>query len=80
MRVDHAHLQVVAVNAGSPAACAGIQRGDRIDRVDGTAVRHLDLAAIRAHLHGRPGSRLRVHLIDAAGHGREVTLRLEAGH
>lgn len=80
MRVDHAHLQVVAVNAGSPAARAGIKRGDRIDRVDDTAVRHLDLATIRAHLRGRPGGRLRLHVIDAAGHARDVTLRLESGH
>lgn len=73
-RADHDHLQVIAVAPDSPAARAGIVRGDRIDRLGGVAVSHLGLDGIRDRLRGRAGGTLRVHVLGASHGARELTL------
>lgn len=58
-----ASLQVVDVQAGSPAAEAGIAVGDQISTVDGRPVRDLSLAQSRNLLSGAPGSTKVIQLL-----------------
>jgi carboxyl-terminal processing protease len=55
-------LQVVAVEAGSPAEQAGVEVGDQIRNLEGRSVRDLSLSQAWRLLHGRPGTQLRVEL------------------
>jgi PDZ domain len=51
-------VRVVAVADGSPAAQAGIARGDELVRIDGQATRGRDLNELARRLEGAPGSRV----------------------
>ncbi|HEY6234593.1 MAG TPA: S41 family peptidase [Candidatus Elarobacter sp.] len=51
------------VAPGTPAEGAGIQSGDVFDAVDGTSVRGLDVAHVRAKLLGHAGTVVRVRVL-----------------
>jgi carboxyl-terminal processing protease len=51
------------VAPGTPAEGAGVQNGDVFDAVDGTSVRGLDVAHVRAKLLGRTGTTVRVRVL-----------------
>ncbi len=51
------------VAPGTPAEAAGIQSGDVFDAVDGTGVRGLDVAHVRAKLLGHTGTTVRVRML-----------------
>jgi C-terminal peptidase prc len=50
------------VAPGTPAEGAGVENGDVFDAVDGTSVRGLDVAHVRAKLLGRTGTTVRVRV------------------
>jgi len=67
---------VIDVYAGSPAAAAGLLRGDRILAVDGKTPAELSLPALRERLRSDP-SGTSVHLtVDRAGQHSEVVVVL----
>ena len=55
---DDGTINIVAPIEDSPAARAGIQAGDRIARIDGTAVKGLDLDEAIKRMRGEPGSKV----------------------
>jgi len=66
------HVEVTAVQSGSPAARGGIHAGDRLIRVDDTA-RGAGLPTLAAALRGRPGTPVR--LVVGNDHAtRQITL------
>jgi carboxyl-terminal processing protease len=72
LKTNHT-LQVVAVEPGSNAADAGVEVGDHVRSVDGTATRDLSLEQVRRRLHGSPGSIAHVEILKPAdGFRREV--------
>jgi C-terminal processing protease CtpA/Prc len=65
------------VYAGSPAAEAGIEVGDRVTAVDSQPAAKLTLPALRLRLRtDAPGTRVRLTLRTGAAAEREVTLTL----
>ena len=68
-------LVLGTVEDGTPAASAGLEAGDTITAVDGTAVAtRAELAAVLAAL--QPGDRVSVAWLDTAGQSRSATLTL----
>jgi len=61
------------VYAGGPAALAGLQGGERLETVEGSAVTELDEEAVRALLDGELESAVALGVSDAAG-SRTVTV------
>ena len=63
---------------GTPAADAGIEGGDTITRIDGTAVSSSEQlrAAIAAH---EPGDEVSVTWTDSSGTGHTATVTLGTG-
>ena len=55
---DQTAVRVVAVADGSPAAQAGIARGDELVTIDGDSTRGRDLNDLARRLEGAPGSRV----------------------
>jgi hypothetical protein len=66
---------VVSVRPGTPAALAGIAKGDVIESVDGADASKMLLSELRQVLMGKPGTRVRLGL-DSNGAKRETTLTL----
>lgn len=67
-------VTVVAPVAGSPAAAAGLQPGDRLVSVDGRKVADLLLEDVVARIKGAPGTRVRL-AVETASHAiRTLTL------
>jgi S1-C subfamily serine protease len=76
--VSHAGATVAAVLTGYPAARAGLTVGDVITAVDGRAV--TSAAALTGLLSAHhPGDAVRLHWLDPAGHGHDVTVTLTNG-
>jgi membrane-associated protease RseP (regulator of RpoE activity) len=67
---------IAAVIAGSPADKAGLQRGDVIKAIDGTAVS--DLQAVRSALTGKNAGDTVTVSITRNGNAQDVTVTLEA--
>ncbi|MDQ6941738.1 MAG: S41 family peptidase [Candidatus Eremiobacteraeota bacterium] len=66
------------VAPGTPAEGAGVQNGDVFDAVDGTSVRGLDVAHVRAKLLGRTGTPVRVRVLrDGKPHDEFSIVRAE---
>jgi hypothetical protein len=68
---------VLSVLAGTPAAAAGLAKGDVILSIDGTPATSTSLAGLRTVLSGSPGSVVRLHIRGPAGHERDATLVLK---
>jgi len=68
---------IVDVRAGSPAAAAGLTKGDAIASLDGTPAAQLTLGAIREAFHRPSGTRIRLGIVraGAAPVDIDVTLR-----
>ena len=66
---------VISVMAGTPAAAAGIAKGDVILTVNGSPASNESLAALRALLSGPAGSVVHIR-VRAAQTPRDVTLTL----
>jgi PDZ domain-containing protein/aspartyl protease len=66
---------VVSARPGTPAAEAGIVKGDVIDSVDGRDASKMQLSELRDVLMGKPGTRVRLTL-DSNGAKRETMLTL----
>ena len=76
--VSHAGATVAGVLAGYPAARAGLTAGDVITAVDGRAV--TSAAALTGLLSAHhPGDTVRLHWLDSADHGHDVTVTLANG-
>jgi hypothetical protein len=69
-------LTVISVFRGSPAAAAGMAKGDVIVSVDGTAASNTTLADLRTLLQGPAGTVVHLHLRGPAGRERDVALTL----
>ena len=69
-------IVVADVRPGTPAATAGIVRGDVLATVDGHDVGALGLAAVRDALHGAPGTAVSLHVVAKDGSARDVSLTL----
>lgn len=67
---------VIAPLAGSPAAAAGIEAGDFIERIDGRPTQGMALWEIRSALHGEPGSSVDLVVLKGTMNRRE-TLEVE---
>jgi len=67
-------VRVMRVSANSPAAAAGLQPGDRIERIDGHPVDHLAALWQRLWEGGAPERDVRLD-IRRAGEARQVTMR-----
>jgi carboxyl-terminal processing protease len=66
------------VAPGTPAEGAGVQNGDVFDAVDGTSVRGLDIAHVRAKLLGRTGTTVRLRVLrDGKPHDEFSIVRAE---
>jgi carboxyl-terminal processing protease len=70
-------LQVVAVEAGSPADEAGIRVGDHIRSVDGSSVRDLSLVQARRMIEGSPGTVVHLEVVHPSEGFRREALELE---
>jgi S1-C subfamily serine protease len=69
---------VAGVQAGSPAAAAGMNSGDVITRVDGTTVGSSDSLTTYLQRH-KPGDVVTVRWLDRAGRGHEARIKLASG-
>jgi len=66
------------VAPGTPAEGAGVQNGDVFDAVDGSSVRGLDVAHVRAKLLGRTGTAVRLRVLrDGTSHEEFTIVRAE---
>src|SRR5947209_1984761 len=66
------------VALGTPAEGAGVLNGDVFDAIDGTSVRGLDVAHVRAKLLGRTGTTVRVRVLrDGSVHEEFSIVRAE---
>jgi S1-C subfamily serine protease len=76
--VSHAGATVAGVLTGFPAARVGLTAGDVITSIDGRIV--TSAAALTDLLSAHhPGDRVRLHWVDPAGHGHDVTVTLASG-
>ena len=71
---DRGAIRVIAPIDDTPAARAGIQAGDLITHIDGDRVGTMTLNQAVNKMKGRPGTRVRLSLITAAGDRRDITL------
>ena len=67
---------LLSVLAGTPAAAAGLAKGDVILAVNGTPASSTSLAGVRMLLSGPTGSVIHLHIRGPAGHERDATLTL----
>lgn len=67
---------VLDVLAGTPAAAAGIAKGDAIVAINGAPATSQSLAALRVLLSSASGTVVRLRIRDAAGQQRDVTVTL----
>jgi len=67
---------IVDARAGTPAATAGLAKGDAIVTVDGAATSSLSLKAIRETFAGAPGTVVHLVVKGKDGTSRDVTLTL----
>ncbi|MBV8067298.1 MAG: PDZ domain-containing protein, partial [Candidatus Eremiobacteraeota bacterium] len=67
---------VLSVLARTPAAAAGMKKGDSILSVNGAPASLESLAALRMQLSAAAGTQVRLHIRGPAGHERDVTLTL----
>jgi carboxyl-terminal processing protease len=65
-------IVIASVTAGSPAATAGLQVGDRIVAVDGHDVSQDDMETIGAALRGQAGTAVDISVTNASGQARDV--------
>ena len=69
---------IVGVQGGSPAAVAGLTAGDVITSLGGKGV--TSTSSLSAAMHGyKPGDRVAVGWVDAAGRGHSATIQLTTG-
>ncbi|MGA9946300.1 MAG: aspartyl protease family protein [Candidatus Cybelea sp.] len=67
---------VLSVFPGTPAAAAGLAKGDVIVTVNGAPAASTSLAGLRTLLAGPSGSVVHLHIRGPAGHDRDATLTL----
>ncbi|MBV8118303.1 MAG: hypothetical protein JOZ01_10005, partial [Candidatus Eremiobacteraeota bacterium] len=67
---------VLDARPGTPAATAGIVRGDTIDSIDGMPAAAMSLQAVRELFYGPPGTNIRLGLVGKNGESRSVVLTL----
>ncbi len=67
---------VADVRPGTPAAAAGVARGDVLATVDGHDGGTLGLAAVRDLLRGAAGTAVRLHVVAKDGTARDVSVTL----
>ena len=67
---------VLSVFTGSPAAAAGLAKGDVIVGINGAPASTASLAALRTLLVGPAGTVVHLHIRGPAGHERDATLTL----
>ena len=67
---------VLEARAGTPAAQAGIAKGDTIDSIDGKPASTMTLQAVRQLFFGAPGTMLQIGLVAKDGTKRTVALTL----
>jgi len=56
-------LRIVSTIYGSPAAKAGVQSGDQIDKIDGQSVVGIEVRAASNKLRGKPGTAVELSLV-----------------
>ncbi len=67
---------VISVLASTPAAAAGLAKGDVILTINGTPAASTSLAGVRMLLSGAAGSAVHLHIRGPAGHERDAALTL----
>lgn len=70
-------LTVVDVFDDTPAARAGIRKGDQIMRIDGESTVNITTSEAAKRLRGRPGSSLRLEIRRPDGQTRKINVRRE---
>lgn len=73
---DNGAHTVLSVFPGTPAAAAGLRKGDVVLAVNNTAAAQTSLAQLRAMLSGPAGTSVTLHVRGPAGHERDATLKL----
>ncbi len=73
-------LEILTVTPGGPAAEAGIQAGEIIQRVDGVAVTAENRSDVITAIRGEAGSSVTLTIADANGQTRDVTVTRSAIH
>ncbi|HEU5481220.1 MAG TPA: PDZ domain-containing protein, partial [Candidatus Tumulicola sp.] len=68
---------VLDVRPGTPAAQAGIVKGDTIETIDGKPASDMSLQALRELFFGQPGTVVHLGLAGKDGTQRNVTLTLQ---
>lgn len=66
------YLVVVSVQAGSPAAEAGMQTGDVVVMIDGRSTRHMGVWEASRALRGKPSTRVTLNVSPVAAAGRKT--------
>lgn len=66
------YLVVVSVQAGSPAAEAGMQTGDVVVMIDGRSTRHMGVWEATRALRGKPSTRVTLNISPVAAAGRKT--------
>jgi hypothetical protein len=75
--INHAgNVTIADARPGTPAAAAGLAKGDALVSIDGVATSTLSLQAIREKLLGAPGTVLHLTVKAKDGTSRDVTLTL----
>jgi hypothetical protein len=69
-------IVVADVRPGTPAAIAGLVRGDVLATVDGHDAGTLGLAAVRDTFRGAPGTAVGLHVVAKDGSARDVSVTL----
>ena len=67
---------VISVLAGTPAAAAGLAKGDVVLTINGTPAASTSLAGVRTLLSGPAGGVIHLHIRGPAGHERDAPLTL----
>jgi PDZ domain/Aspartyl protease len=68
---------VLSVFPGTPAAAAGLAKGDVVVSINGASAASTSLAGLRTLLAGAPGDVVHLHIRGPAGRERDVTLVLK---
>ncbi|MBB3700359.1 PDZ domain-containing protein [Flammeovirga yaeyamensis] len=71
------YYEVSQIREASPASKAGIKKGDRLLKVNGTSVSALTMEEVRNLFRGKHGQKLSLGIVSNSGESKKLTLTLE---